>query len=774
MSEAASRAVFLSYARDDAAAARRIAEALRASGLEVWFDEHELRGGDAWDAKIRQQIDACALFVAVISRHTQERSKGYFRLEWKLAVDQTHLLAAGVPFIAPVVIDDTPEGGALVPPEFMRVQWMRLPGALPTPQFVEQVKRLLEAPPKQAGVSLDDARGRAQGAPLQRKSLPGWTWGAAAALLGAAGIGYFLLRPPVTPPAAAVIAPSPVPAPSSLPPGPARPPQADAKSVAVLPLANLSAEGDNAFFADGMHDDLITALAKVRDLKVISRTSVLPYRTGERNLRKIAAELGVAAILEGSVQRAGNRVRINVQLIDAATDNHLWAETYNRELTDIFSLQADLVQQIAAALKATLSGGETALLARRPTQSQAAYDLYLRARVLDDNLGTGAARDSYEQVISLYEQAAAADPSFVLPHVQASILHGTLYWFTYYDQTPARRALAAAALEKARQLAPEAPETRLAEGSFEYTCNNDWRKALETYQLAEAGLPNNAQLQYRIGLAHRRLGQWSAALQSVQNGIALNPNDLNGAAAYLELVMALRRYREVMEQVGVFEARFPNEAIFQTIRSNARYELDGDRAAWLRRIDAVPASDRDKGGWQKEFFSVVAHGDVPTAERMLADRREVLMPGDTMEPVALARARFAWLQGRPADAKRFAEEALAVSRGQSPSPRRRPDVQLDLAEALALAGRIDEAVPAAEAAMAAARATDGFAYVNNQLSAHGRILLICGRPDEALGVLRNWVAGPGAHPHRIRHDLFWSRLKDDPRFEEILRSAKPL
>ena len=145
MSES-TKAVFLSYAREDADAAKRIAEALRASGLEVWFDQNELRGGEAWDAKIRKQIDACALFIPLISVHTQERNKGYFRLEWKLAVDETHLLAAGVPFIAPVVVDDTKESGALVPPEFMKVQWTRLPGALPTPEFVAQVKRLMLAP----------------------------------------------------------------------------------------------------------------------------------------------------------------------------------------------------------------------------------------------------------------------------------------------------------------------------------------------------------------------------------------------------------------------------------------------------------------------------------------------------------------------------------------------------------------------------------------------------------------------------------------------------
>src|SRR5437763_7179302 len=146
MSNPAPKAIFLSYARDDAGAARRIAEALRSSGLEVWFDENELRGGDAWDQKIRRQINDCALFLAVISQHTESRAKGYFRLEWKLAVEQTHMLLAGVPFVVPVVVDDTSESAAAVPSEFLRVQWTRLPGALPTPQFVEQVKRLLYSP----------------------------------------------------------------------------------------------------------------------------------------------------------------------------------------------------------------------------------------------------------------------------------------------------------------------------------------------------------------------------------------------------------------------------------------------------------------------------------------------------------------------------------------------------------------------------------------------------------------------------------------------------
>lgn len=205
------KAIFLSYARDDAAAARRIAEALRSAGLDVWFDENELRGGDTWDAKIRKQINDCALFLPVISQHTEARAKGYFRLEWKLAVDQTHLLAAGVPFLAPVVIDDTKEAGASVPSEFLRVQWTRLPGALPTPQFVEQVKRLLATPtkPTPSGVARAfqpvDSDNTGSIARATKSRIPAAAWIAAVIAIGVTAT-YLARRTPSpapTPPASA-------------------------------------------------------------------------------------------------------------------------------------------------------------------------------------------------------------------------------------------------------------------------------------------------------------------------------------------------------------------------------------------------------------------------------------------------------------------------------------------------------------------------------------------------------------------------------------------
>jgi TolB-like protein len=783
----ASPAIFLSYAREDAAAARRIAEALRAAGLEVWFDENELRGGDQWDAKIRRQIDACALFIPIVSQHTQSRGKGYFRLEWKLAVEQTHLMAEGIAYLAPVVIDDTREGGALVPPEFLKVQWTRLPGALPTPAFVEQVKRLLDGPAAAGSPRSPGAGSAGSGLPAVASAKAGdpalQGHGRSRGLLALAAVaavavavaGYFALRPGPKPETAAPAAPPP--APVAVLPAPAKPaaPAVSEKSVAVLPFENRSDDKENAFFTDGMHDDLITALAKVRDLKVISRTSVLAYRDpAARNLRRIAADLGVAYVLEGGVQRAGNRVRINLQLIDARTDAHVWAETYNRELNDIFAIQAELVQQVTGALKATLTAGEQDLLARRPTESQVAYDLHLRARLMAQALGLGASRRDYEAVIAVFEQAAAADPKFALPHVQMSILHGTMYWFGNLDATPERRTRVLASLETAMRLAPDAPETHLARGSYEYTCRNDWAQALVEYRKAEAGLPNDAQLIYRMGIAHRRAGQHAEAQRAFEAAIRLNPSDLNVVITYFEALLDVRQYRRVVDEVDRFANLFPTERRLLATRVVARFALTGARTAFLQEMAALPLGSNDPHGLAARFGEAMRVGDLATAERLLEDPR---MPplaeglGVVNAPVALTRARVAWLQGRQEDARRFADEAVADLRARTLTPRQEPIALFLTAFAHAFAGRHEEARRGARQALVEQRARDVYA-AETMDDGHGQLLVVCGRRDEALEVLRSLLNGARVPaPDAIRFNQVWSRLQDDPRFEEILRAA---
>ncbi|HUE13895.1 MAG TPA: TIR domain-containing protein, partial [Planctomycetaceae bacterium] len=256
----AERAVFLSYASQDSEPARRIADALRAFGIEVWFDRSDLRGGDAWDQKIRKQIKDCALFIPVISAHTQERSEGYFRLEWRLAVERTYLMVAGSSFLVPVVVDDTPEEPGMVPDEFLSVQWTRLDQGVPTPQFVDHVKQLVGAPKRAIAKA---ARLSGGATPSRKTGLPIWVWGALAAA-ALAGTAFLLVRPKTV--GTSPTGPS-ADAPTTMAPA------VNDKSIAVLPFADMSQAKDQEYFSDGLAEELLNLLAKIGELRVIGRTS---------------------------------------------------------------------------------------------------------------------------------------------------------------------------------------------------------------------------------------------------------------------------------------------------------------------------------------------------------------------------------------------------------------------------------------------------------------------------------------------------------------------
>src|SRR6478672_3440874 len=277
------------------------------------------------------------------------------------------------------------------------------------------------------------------------------------------------------------------------------------KSIAVLPFQSLSGEKENAYFADGIQDDVLTNLSKIGDLKVISRTSVMPYRGKPSNVREIGKALGVATILEGSVRRVGNRVRVNVQLIDASNDEHLWAEDYDRDLTDVFAIQTDLAQKIAYELQAKLSPAEKAQIERKPTQNGEAYLTFVQAHDLFTR--PDRFRADTEKAEQLFEQATRLDPTFAGAFAGLAWVHDWMYHT--FDPTPARKEKARAAAMEALRLQPNLPEAHLAMGFYYYYCERDYQNALKEFAIAKLSLPNSAEVYMAIGSIERRQGKWA-------------------------------------------------------------------------------------------------------------------------------------------------------------------------------------------------------------------------------------------------------------------------
>jgi TolB-like protein len=393
-----SHAVFLSYASQDAEAAQKICEALRADGIEVFLDQSELRGGDAWDQKIRREIHDCTLFIPVISANTALRHEGYFRLEWDLADQRTHMIARSRVFVVPVCLDATTEVAADVPESFQRVQWTRLPGGETPPAFVERIKRLLSPLSAVSGGAL----GIKERVPASRRPQPVLL--AIVAVVVVAALGYLLankfwIAQHATPETAARAGA----APTAFNPPP--------HSIAVLPFVNMSGDKDQEYFSDGLTEEILNSLARISELQVSARTSAFSFKGKDADIGTIARKLNVGAILEGSVRRAGNTVRITAQLNNAVTGFHLWSQTYDRDLSNVLQLQTDIATAVASTLKVALLSDVATKIEAGGTRNPAALDAYLRAS--REFFSQHGAKDMLT-AIAIYTEAIRQDPSYAL------------------------------------------------------------------------------------------------------------------------------------------------------------------------------------------------------------------------------------------------------------------------------------------------------------------------------------------------------------------------
>jgi TolB-like protein/Tfp pilus assembly protein PilF len=495
-----SRAVFLSYASQDAEPAQKICDALRAAGIEVWFDKSELRGGDAWDQSIRRQIKNCALLIPVVSHHTHERAEGYFRLEWKLAVDRSHLIMANKAFLVPVCIDDTGDDDENVPDKFREVQWTRLPGGETPPAFVERIQRLLSgeaAPALERARPLGAATGSRQPPPRRQATRLIYAAITAAILLGLGYLGFERLKEP-------------------------KPDTASAASIAVLPLANESGEASQQYFSDGISEDLITALSQFPGLKVIGRSSAFKFRDSKEDSRSIGEKLGVAHLLEGSVRRSGNMVRVSAELIDAADGTTQWSERYDRPYNDLFALQDEITRSVAGALKPKLLPGEHASeQSDRPSSGNLeAYNALLQGRFY---VARGSQAD-FRKAIEFFTQATELDPRYALAWTGLANCWDSLA-SGYLDGAQAQEAYAKArdAVGRALRISPDLAAAHISRGNLLRNADIDWRGSAEEYRRAIALAPGAGSAVYALGKQLAASGEVDQAIELTRQALTTDP-----------------------------------------------------------------------------------------------------------------------------------------------------------------------------------------------------------------------------------------------------------
>ena len=542
------------------------------------------------------------------------------------------------------------------------------------------------------------------------------------------------------------------------------------KSIAVLPFQSLSDEKENAYFADGMQNDILTNLAKIGDLKVISRLSVMPYRgDAMRNAREIGEALGVATLLEGSVRRVGNRIRVSVQLINANSDEHIWAEDYDRDLTDVFAIQTDLAQKIASALQAKLSPNEKARLDQRPTQNPDAYLLFVQAH--DYASQKDMFRDTYSMAEQLYEQAIKLDPNFALAFAGLSIVQSGIYHSS--DPTPGRREKARRNANEALRLQPDLPEGHLALGFSYYYGDRDYDRALAEFDIARRGLPNESEAYLAIGAIQRRQGKWAESTANLEKAATLDPKNMKVLNNLCFSYMVQRDFETADKILDRVIAASPQSLQARALKGFVAAQWKGDLSVAEKVFSSIPPeTDPDGLITMGQVWLLILQRKFPEALQVLQQfRGETLFNTTTARcPKAFLEGEIYRLQGDEAKARTAFEHARVVSeqlvREAPDDPARHGQHGLILAalgqkqEAIAEGKRGVELLPESQDAFDGPKATAALA----------EIYAWTGEFDEAFRLLDHLLAIPshGITVPLLKIDPAWDPLRKDPRYQTLI------
>jgi TolB-like protein/Flp pilus assembly protein TadD len=551
------------------------------------------------------------------------------------------------------------------------------------------------------------------------------------------------------------------------------------KSIAVLPFQNLSSDPDNAYFADGIQEEVLTRLAKIGDLKVISRTSTKGYQSQPGNLAEIARQLGVANVLQGSVQKAGNQVRVNVHLVNLQTGSQLWAETYDRLLSDIFIVETEIAKGIAESLQAKLTEREEQALAAKPTNNSEAYDAYLRGLVFEE--GSNYSSDAVFKAIDFYELAVRLDPNFALAWARLSGLHALLY-SNRRDTTTARRDAAKEALENAQKLQPDSPETVLFTGYYQYWVLHDYGLAKATFGRVSKMLPGNSEVLYALGAIARKEGHWDESVGYWERGLALNPRNTALLTEVAFTYAALRQFSKAEKLYDRALDIVPNDLSLMALKASI-YQAEGnlqEAAKSLAQVNTQTSSDVAV----RVKLAQLRFEQKPEANRWV-QTRQARLPftagierGSKQVGIALAHH----VAGDTASARAEAEEARNTLESLKKDQPDNAFIAAALAVAYAVLGEKDSALDEAQRAIMLVPSS------KDRLSGPGfdenlaLVEMILGENNRAIATLTRllqtpyggWLYSPTPiTPALLRLDPMWDALRGDPAFQKLYQEKEP-
>ena len=549
------------------------------------------------------------------------------------------------------------------------------------------------------------------------------------------------------------------------------------KSIAVLPFENLSNNKENAYFADGVQDEILTGLSRVADLKVISRTSVMQYRARQRNLRELAADLGVAHVLEGTVQRAGGRVRVNAQLIDARTDNQIWAERYDRDVADVFAIESEVAAKIIAQLQAKISPSEEAAIAQKPTTDLAAHDLYVQAKTLIATAVFSTPQaESLLEAVRLLNEAIELDPAFALAYYQLAHTHDLLY-FTGTDHTPARLAMADAAIQSLTRLLPNSGEAHLALAKHLYWGYLDYDRARNELSLAQQSLPNEPWAFVLAGYIDRRQGRWDESTKNLERAVELDPQNPAVLQQIARSYDCLRRYADEERVYDRAIAVTPEDAALRAARAEVELNWHGDPRPLISTIEAFIAHDSSEA---KHLAFVWIRGALCKRDYDGARRALAALPMDGCYDDTLPIPRF-WCEGVVAQLRGDKAAASAAFSNARIEVAKLVAEQPGYAEGLCVLGMTDAALGHKDKAIREGRRAVELMPVSKD-AIRGPLLIQylaiiytwTGETDLALEQLSDVARIPShlSYGH-LRLHPYWDPLRGDPRFEKIVASLAP-